>query len=82
MSITKFIIKGKNFKLHGIVDLSEGEPPYETAKKFKDKIDANEKFNKNFKDLKVWKSQTHEKKRNDNEENKTILEYIIEGKLK
>ena len=76
MTVTRFEIKGKNFSLEGIGNLLEGEEPLDITKDFIDKIDANDVFNKDFKDLKVWRVSS------ENEKGNIIMEFRIEGKLK
>ena len=82
MAVTRFEFKGKNFSLEGIGNLEEGEEPLEIAKDFIDEIDANDTFNKDFKNLKVWKVKSNTKGSKSEENERTIMEFRIEGKLK
>jgi len=82
MAVTRFEFKGKNFSLEGIGNLEEGEKPLEIVKDFMDEIDANDTFNKDFKNLKVWKVKSNTKGSKKEENERTIMEFRIEGKLK
>ena len=82
MAITRFEFKGKNFSLEGIGNLEEGEKPLEIVKDFMDEIDANDTFNKDFKNLKVWKVKSNTKGSKSEENERIIMEFRIEGKLK
>jgi len=82
MAVTRFEFKGKNFSLEGIGNLEEGEEPLEIAKSFIDKINKNEDFNKDFKNLKVWKVKSNTKGSKSEENERIIMEFRIEGKLK
>lgn len=82
MAVTRFEFKGKNFSLEGIGNLEEGEEPLEIAKSFIDKINKNDDFNKDFKNLKVWKVKSNTKGSKSEENERIIMEFRIEGKLK
>ena len=82
MAVTRFEVKGKNFSLEGIGNLEEGEEPLEIAKSFIDEINKNEDFNKDFKNLKVWKVKSNTKGSKSEENERIIMEFRIEGKLK
>ena len=77
MAVTKFEFKGKSFSLEGIGNLLEGERPLEVTSDFMNMIEKNETFNKDFKNLKVWKVAKKEYGKNDQE----IIEFRIEAKL-
>lgn len=77
MAVTKFEFKGKSFSLEGIGNLLEGERPLEVTSDFMSMIEKNETFNKDFKNLKVWKVAKKEYGKNDQE----IIEFRIEAKL-
>tara|TARA_B110000263_G_C15210954_1_gene465189 strand:+ start:261 stop:836 length:576 start_codon:yes stop_codon:yes gene_type:complete len=77
MAVTKFEFKGKSFNLEGIGNLLEGERPLEVTSDFMNMIEKNETFNKDFKNLKVWKVAKKEYGKNDQE----IIEFRIEAKL-
>ena len=77
MAVTRFEFKGKNFSLEGIGNLLEGEKPLEVTSDFMKMIEKNETFNKDFKNLKVWKVAKKEHGKN----NQDIIEFRIEAKL-
>jgi hypothetical protein len=77
MAVTRFEFKGKNFSLEGIGNLLEGEKPLEVTSDFMGMIEKNETFNKDFKNLKVWKVAKKEYGKN----NQEIIEFRIEAKL-
>ena len=76
MAITKIEFKNKRLNLSAVSNLGVGQKEFSVVENFMKRIDQNEDFNKNFKDIKF---NNLDKKFTSNSE---LLSFKVEAKLK
>ena len=76
MAITKIEFKGKKLNISAISNIGSGEKEFTVVENFMKKIDLNNEFNKDFKDIK-FDFLDKEKTKNDE-----LLTFKVEAKLR
>ena len=76
MAITKIEFKGKKLYISAISNIGSGEKEFTVVENFMKKIDSNNEFNKDFKDIK-FDFLDKEKTKNDE-----LLKFKVEAKLR
>ena len=76
MAITKIEFKGKKLYISAISNIGSGEKEFTVVENFMKKIDLNNEFNKDFKDIK-FDFLDKEKTKNDE-----LLKFKVEAKLR
>ena len=76
MAITEVEFENKKLRISALSSLSKGEKEYSVVEDFMNRIDENDEFNKDFKDIKFDELEKAVVR------NQEILSFRIEGKLK
>ncbi len=76
MAITKIEFKGKKLYISAISNIGSGEKEFTVVENFMKKIDSNNEFNKDFKDIKFDFLDKEKTKNNE------LLKFKVEAKLR